>query len=500
MYAYEDSPVTLLILDFGSSSVRALLYALDANSGTLTPIDGALASRNVTFDTEPPGAATFDADALCAVVEACIDELLTHSAARDIRAVGMDTFVGNVLGVDADGNAITPVYLYADTRSADDVEQLAAQYDGRAVHAQTGCRHATAYHPGRFAWLRRTEPDIVAGAAAWIDFGTYLYRRWFGRADVPCSVSAAAWTGLLRRADAMWDADWLAALAWDAGTLPTLADYHAAQTGLAGAYRARWAALADVPFMVGVGDGASANIGAGGDSPARVVLTIGTTAALRVVTDQFVANVPYSLWNYRVTRDLHLIGGATSEGGGVMNWLNKTLSLSPDRDAQMTLQTEMMKRPRAGHGLTFLPLLAGERSPGYHADATGTLHGIRLSTDALDIAQAGIEGIALRLRLILNDLDGIAAPDAPIYAGGGVLASPIVAQIVADALNRPLHIVAEREATARGTAILAARALYPDMTFAPPRVGRVVTPDPAGADAMRAALEYQIDLYARLYS
>ncbi len=492
--------VTILILDLGSSSVRALLYDHDPASSALRPIDGAVAARNVQFDTEPPGAATFDAETLCAAVEMCIDEILTHPAARDLHAVGMDTFVGNVLGVDADGNVITPVYLYADTRSADDVESLSARYDGHAVHARTGCRHATAYHPGRFAWLARTQPDTVARAAAWLDFGTYLYRRWFGRAEMPCSYSVAAWTGLLNRADATWDAEWLSALNWDAALLPTLAEYDTAPIGLADAYRARWTALADIPFMLAVGDGASANIGAGGDTPTHVVLTIGTTAALRVVTDNLIAEVPESLWNYRVARAEHLIGGATSEGGRVLAWLTELLGFPHNRESQATLQAAMMERPRAGHGLTFLPLLAGERSPGYRADATGTIHGLRLSTDAIDIAQAGMEGIALRLRLILNALDGIAAPDAPIHAGGGVLASPIVAQIVADALDRPLHIVAEREITARGTAILIARALHPAATFTPPAISGVVMPDPAGADAMRAALEQQIDLYGRLYN
>ena len=55
-----------------------------------------------------------------------------------------------------------------------------------------------------------------------------------------------------------------------------------------------------------------------------------------------------------------------------------------------------------GHGLTVLPLLAGERAPGWRADASGTIHGIGRHTTSLDILQAHLEAVALRLSLIYD--------------------------------------------------------------------------------------------------
>ena len=147
--------MTILVLDLGSSSVRALLFDDQARA--------CWRKARIATTSRPrrPAHRHSTLLSLQARVEACMDEILQHPQAREIRAVGMDTFVGNMLGVDAQGRAVTPIYTYADTRSAEDVAALAQQIDIEAAHQRTGCIHHTAYLPGRLHWLRRTEPDAV---------------------------------------------------------------------------------------------------------------------------------------------------------------------------------------------------------------------------------------------------------------------------------------------------------------------------------------------------
>ena len=64
--------MTILVLDIGSSSVRALLF--DDAARLVTQV-----ARRHQFTTQPPGAATFDAEPLRERVEACIDEILRVS-------------------------------------------------------------------------------------------------------------------------------------------------------------------------------------------------------------------------------------------------------------------------------------------------------------------------------------------------------------------------------------------------------------------------------------
>lgn len=479
--------MALLILDIGSSSVRALLFDERA-----LLIPDAVIRRETPFEIREDGAAEVDANHLRRLVEACIDDLLAHPAANTISMVGMTTFVGNLLGVDANGNPLTPVYTYADTRCAGDTLGLIGELDAEAVHQRTGCLIHSAYHPAKLRWLRRTQPELWEKARCWVDFGAYLYQGWFSKA-VPCSYSVASWSGLLNRKVLAWDGEWLQLLGVRADQLPPLADYDAMQTGLSDAYAQRWPALRNAPFALAIGDGAAANIGSGAVQPNTAALTVGTTAALRRVSLASLPSVPSGLWSYRIDAAHHLIGGAANEGGNIFRWVRDAIQL-PDRAA---LEAALLKRPPDGHGLTFLPLLAGERSPGWKLNASGTIHGLRLSTDPIDIAQAALEGVALRLAAIAAQF---ATPIQSAVASGGALEqSPAWVQMMADALALPITTLAEQELSARGIAILLLATNGHALAGFPPKVGSMVQPRDIGITALKSARERQAALYAQLY-
>lgn len=479
--------MTLLVCDVGSSSARAMLVDMH----TLEPL--ATAIRRYRFRTEPPGAAELDTGTLRDSVDACIDEVLTaarqRGLAKGIRAVGMATFVGNVLAVNRDdGTPITPIYAYADTRSAGELMALRKQVNASEVQQRTGCPLHSAYLPARLRWLRA---HGITGDVRWIDAGTYLYEGWFGRA-VPCSYSVASWNGLLNRATLRWDADWLRLLGESTYAFPRLADYTAAQTDLSASYAARWPELRSVPFFLPVGDGVAANVGSGAADSTRIALTIGTTAALRSISRDPLPPVPAGLWSYRVDASRHLIGGATSEGGNVYEWVQQVARLSPDAVA------ELHSRPAAIHGLTVLPLLAGERSPGWTPDASGAIHGLRLSTTPLDLFQAMLEAVALNLSDIFDRFP--IRPGAVMAGGGALHASPVWAQIVANALNHPLYLLTDAEPTARGVALLTLEALGESRPAFEPMIDRVVHPQPDQVARLREARDRQTALYRRLYN
>jgi gluconokinase len=472
--------MTSLIIDIGSSSVRAMLVSADLNM-----IAGASVQRTYQFDLEPEGASTVDALLLRQLTESCIDEVLTHPRAKDITAVGMATFVGNVLGVSAENIPVTPVFTYADSRSVADVDILRDKIDRSTTHQRTGCRLHTAYHPSRLHWLRRTQPDVYQSVHQWLDVATYLYRCWLNP-SVPMSYSVASWSGMLNREALTWDAEWLDLLALSSESLPELAEFTQVQTGLLADYGARWPILRNVPFFLAVGDGCAANVGSGGVSRDRPVLTIGTTSALRLITDEVLPPVPEGLWAYRVDADHHLIGGATSEGGNIFAWAVQALKLNLDQ-----IEADLQTRLPAAHGLIFLPLLAGERSPGWYSQAVGTLHGLRLSTTPQDILQAALEGVALRLATVA---DAFILSDAPVYASGGALGrSPAWAQMMANAFNRPVYHLHEPQITTRGVAILIQR--WPDSSLPEPEIDTVFEPVDSAVQKLYDARKRQENLY-----
>jgi gluconokinase len=482
--------MTLLIIDIGSSSVRTLLFNDDA-----TLIEDAIISQSHDFQTDNGGRAVADAQHLQDLVETCLDDILKHPAATHIRAVGMATFAGNWVGLDDHNQAITSVMTYADTGSRDDIAMLYNKLDGdtNAYHQATGCMLHTAYLPAQYHSFQRTQPELIEQIRTVTDIGGYLYRQWF-KHDIPISTTIAGWLGLLHTSQLDWHTGYISQFDCDAllDCLPPVTNYDTVQSGLSDEYIKRWQVLKDVPFFLAVGDGAVANVGSGAVDPQHMALTIGTTSALRIVKD--IEHVPDGLWRYLVCDGKPLVGGATSEGGNVYQWVIEELGLDP-----MNLESALADRLPDNHGLTILPLLAGERSPGWHSDASGTIHGIRRNTSKLDILQSHLEAVAIRLSLIAELLKD---DDITIMAGGGALqSSPTWMQMIANAFDAPIQSLAEPELTARGVALMLLHSLDElPLDALPPKIETTVYPNPEHVTRFQSARARQMELYQRLYN
>lgn len=489
----------ILALDIGSTSVRARLYDAEAR-----PVPDA--AHEITRRPQPNGVE--DVDQIRLLCEEAITKALEAAgpAANHVKAVAVAMFVGNMLGVDAEGNPSTPLYTYAHAGSAPEVEELRRRLDPEITYDSTGVPFHTSYHAPRILWIKNNEPRQYEKTARWIDLGTYLYSNWFDSLDVPTSYSAASWSGMLDRTNLTWYEPILDAIDVKSDALPALTDYSSARQRLAPEWARRWPALADVPFYLAVGDGAGANIGSGCVSSGSVALTIGTTGAMRTVVMAGNPTVPRGLWSYRIDAVHELQGGAITDGGSLLDWLHSTLRLSGER----VRNEDIAAIGPDAHGLTVLPFLRGERSPGWATEATATWHGVRASTTAPEMARAALEAVTYRLALISDLLDEgrSAASDntdggeaGEIVAGGAALLNlPAWLQMVADITGKRVVTSPERGTTARGVTIMALKALgVLDSLHALPATRKdTYMPNPALHEIYQSARHRHIDLYDML--
>ncbi len=460
----------IVVLDIGSSSLRSSLWDLDAS-----PL-------GETARIEQAGTGELEADPLLERVVNVLDRAAADG--REVTAVATATFWHCLLGLDEQGRPITPVYSWADARSAPHAAALRERLDETAVHARTGCRLHSSYWPAKLAWLQDTQPDTFARVRTWVSPGEYVQRRLLG--DAAASVSMASGTGLLDQASCQWDLE----LAEELGVedkLPPIDD--TPRSGLTGDWAERWPALADVPWFPAWGDGATSNLGAGCDTRERAALMIGTSGALRVCDRAEPPSPPPALWCYRADAQRILLGGSLSDGGSVVAWLRTLTQLPAPEEAEPAIAA---MAPDA-HGLTMLPLLSGERGPGWSDRAGAAIEGLTGATTPLDLLRAGLEAVALRFALLDADLPG---DHTVVATGGGLINSPAWTQIVADALGRPVAHSAVAEGSSRGAAVLALEALGEQPGEAP--LGETFEPNPEATEAYRAALERQQALYERV--
>jgi xylulokinase len=263
-------------------------------------------------------------------------------------------------------------------------------------------------------------------------------------------------------------------------------------TAVAGALTAEAADLTGwpggVPVVVGAGDVPASQIGAGAIVPGDTHLSLGTAVYFGITTDTPLADPAHQLG---------VIGHADPErwilwleiatGGGALEWLRRILddlSGGASRLDHATIERLVAGAASGMDELLFVPWLTGERVPLFDDTIRGAFVGLSLSHGRGHLVRAVMEGVASQIAWAYEYGLRYGVAPGPIRAVGGGSIGQAWTAMIAEALDRPLEVVADpQEAAARGAAAcaLVGLGLVEDFTAAARsvRVERVIVPDPA---------------------
>ncbi|MDG4826656.1 FGGY family carbohydrate kinase [Asanoa sp. WMMD1127] len=405
--------MNVLALDLGTSSVRAMVFDDQARARP-----DALARRgfDLSIAADDSGGATLDADEYLAALCACVDELAKAGHLDDIGLVAASAQWHSALPLDAAGRPLGPVVTWLDTRPAPP-PGATGPLDPEAFHQRTGAWWHRFYWTVKLPWLR----GLGLAPARYTGLVEYVLGELLGEA--PMSVSQASGTGLLDLAALDWDPEALEIAGVDAGQVPPLAP-PGWQGKLCPEYARRWPQLAAARWSPAIGDGAASNIGSGAVDETRAAVTVGTSAAVRLIQPaprgaQLPA-LPHRLWRYRVDDHRVVTGAAYSAGGNLFAWARRELRLPEGAALEETL---------AGiapfTGVTADPRLGGDRPPGTAPAGSGELRHIGFGTSATEMFAGLMSGVCT---LVVADLEVIESTVdhrvAVTLGGGAIAASP----------------------------------------------------------------------------
>jgi gluconokinase len=489
-YQMQDCVLTL---DIGSSSARALLFGLDGQE-----IPGFEARISYQASTTESGGWEIDAAKLIEVAVQTVDQIYLQMQAKAVRpaAVAVDTFWHSIVGVSADGKTVTPVLHPFDSRAADAAKELALRIDNDRQHSRTGCVLHPSYPPAKLLWLFESQPEAFRAAQRWMSFGEYLFMELFGIAA--CSTSMISASGLWNQNANVYDREILEALPVKPAQFAPVDAMDEEQTKLSHGFATRWSELDGIPWFPALGDGACDNVGSGCTKRDSYALMVGTSGAMRACERADSIEIPSGLFCYRLDRNRFVLGGALSNGGEVFTWMRNTLQLPQANE----LERQLAELQPSMHGLTILPLFAGERSTGWRADATAAITGLVASTTPIQILHAGLESVVLRFRNVYDLITAsLGVPQEVIASGGGLLHSPSWTKMMADGLPHSVTPCLEPEATSRGAALMALERIgaIRDIGDLVPKLGMAVPPDKSKQSFYDTSLQQQRRLYNILF-
>ena len=436
----------ILALDIGTSSCRAALFDITARRAALTTTQ-----HEYPLLTSVDGMAEIEPGALLGGVRACITETLQRRRAdgnlraRPVAAIGASCFWHSMVGCTEKGEAITRVITWADSRCGEAAGVLRKRFDERKTHVRTGCMLRSNFWPAKLAWLQRVEARLFARVRQWMSPAEWLQLRLAG--DANCAIAMATGTGLFDPAALKWDATMLKSAEISPEHLRPLSD---APTPVAGQLAQEFSELRGVPWYPGIGDGVAASLGSGAARAGLAGIHIGTTAAVRVMSEGAPV-APFGMCCFRVDASRHFVDGTVSNAGNLRAWCLRELRLTDGPE----LEAALSARHGPQHRLVVLPSWNGERAPTWEEDTTGTIHGIREGTSALDILQAVTEAAYHRVARALEVLgeNGNGAPK--LIVSGTIAKSPSGVERLANVLGHPVYPCDEPEPSMRGAAVFA---------------------------------------------
>jgi glycerol kinase len=442
----------LVAIDQGTTSTRAIVFDLAL---------ALVASAQQEFKQiyPGPGLVEHDPEEIWATTVSTVRDAMAKAGARaaDVVALGITNQRETTIVWDrSTGRPIHDAIVWQDRRTAEACARLRRAGHEEMVTARTGLLLDPYFSATKVSWLLEHVPGARdAAQTGRLAFGTVdsflLWRLTGGKVHATDATNAAR-TLLLDINRGTWDPDLCRIFGVPMSLLPEVRDcagnFGATEPGLFGGA---------INILGIAGDQQAATVGQGCFAPGMMKATYGTGCfALLNTGDTPVASksrllttIAYQIGGKRT----YALEGAIFIAGAAVQWLRDALKLISNASDVNALANAADPAEQ----VYLVPAFVGLGAPWWDPQARGAIFGLTRNAGAAELARATLESVGYQTRDLLDAMqaDWPGASDAVLRVDGGMAASDVAMQFLADILAAPVERPAAMETTGLGAAYLA---------------------------------------------
>ena len=439
----------MLAIDLGTSGCK----------GAVVSLAGRVAGQaRVPVETIhlPDGGAEQDPQAVWSAVKAAGREAVGRAGvpARDLRAVICTGQYSSVVPVAADGRPVANMILWLDRRGAPErLRRLPGYPSGgdsplrllRWLRVHGLPPVAGGLTLAHLRYLKHARPEVYERTATFLEPTDYVALRLTGRAAAnACTAFMFLVTDNRRTGSCGYDARLVRYAGIDADKLPELVPVDATVGTVLPEVAHEIGVTPDTPVITGLNDTQAGSLGTAAFRGTHAAISLGSTSVIVTHVARKRTDVRHAILSMpSPVPDTCLVMAENGAGAGGLDHLLETLC--PDgadgtEDRYAGLERLVEETPPGSSGVLYLPWVGGSIAPCADGRMRGGFLNLGLATTRGELARAVLEGVALNLRWLRDPVEhftGRRFSHFVLYGGGA--SSDAWSQILADALDRPVH-------------------------------------------------------------
>lgn len=363
------------------------------------------------------------------VIQGLLD--MIHDYSLDTLEIVLTSAMHTVQLLNDSNQLNGPLYTWADLTGKELVDKN--DIDLIKNYAKTGTPIHSMNPYFKISWLAKMQTfSKIASIKDYLLFR--LTNKWV--IDESCAASSGMYNGH----SGEWDKEILADLSITMDQLPKIVKGNL-PLKIANHIKEKLGILDGIVYP-GYSDGVSSN-GAFLALSNAAVLSVGTSHAVRVITNEFIIDEEVMNFCYKIEQGRYIVGFPSNNGGNVLEWI---LSCFNSNFSELEQIVSQRLHPNG----VFLPYVNGERAPIWNSSAEASIVRLNRETNRKQLLFTLVTGLFFNIKWNVEALQKIQTFDK-VALTGGLAKSEVFCQFLSDILELPIYLPIEKNIETLGS-------------------------------------------------